>query len=255
MSTVKFATHIVLFGQDKWIMKNIENSYSHVDRIYIAYSKYPWAYNPHARNNYTNSFDLNKIKESKYIDKITIIEGDWKTEEDQRNACVTQAKKDKIDYLMIHDADEFYFHNDFELIKKQIIENPNFDVYKCAWYNFWKSFDYITVQENNDMVAGYPEIFINLNNDISFQRKRRPTSIKNFIIQNVICYHASYVLTDQELKEKLNTWGHHSDFNVNKWYNNVWLEWNENMKGLHPITPNAWYRAVRFFGKLPEVLR
>ena len=74
---MKFATHIALFGQDKWIMKNIENAYSHVDVIYIAYSKLPWSYNPMARQEYKNSFDLNKIKNSKFFDKINIIEGDW----------------------------------------------------------------------------------------------------------------------------------------------------------------------------------
>ena len=93
---MKIATHVVLFGQDKWIMKNIENSYPHVDKIYIAYSEKPWGYNPKARNIYKNSFDLNIIKNSQYIDKITIIEGDWLTEEAQRNACVNKAKEDEI---------------------------------------------------------------------------------------------------------------------------------------------------------------
>ena len=145
---MKFATHIVLFGQDKWIMKNIENSYPHVDRIYIAYSEKPWGYNPNARNTYHNSFDLNMIKQSKYVDKITIIEGDWLTEEAQRNACAIQAKLDGIDYLMIHDADEFYFHDDFEKMKIFITNNPNYDVYTCGCISFWKSFKYITVPQS-----------------------------------------------------------------------------------------------------------
>jgi hypothetical protein len=251
---MKFATHIVLFGQDKWIMKNIENSYPHVDRIYIAYSELPWNYNPTARQEYKNSFDLNIIRQSKFNNKIVIIEGDWLSEEDQRNACVNQAKSDKIDYLMIHDADEFYFYDDFEKIKNFILNKPNYDIYTCAWISFWKSFKYITVPQNLNKIVGHPQIFINLNRNIRFEKKRKPNGSNIINIPDVICYHASYVLTDIELKEKLKTWGHHNDFNIDVWYNNIWLKWTPEMLNLHPVNPPVWYKAIGFNEKLPEVL-
>ena len=252
---MKFATHIVLFGQDKWIMRNIENAYPHVDRIYIAYSEKPWSYNPTARNVYKNSFDLNIIKQSEYIDKITIIEGDWITEEAQRNACVDKAKADGMDYLMIHDADEFYFHDDFELMKIFIINNPSYDVYTCGWISFWKTFKYITVSQTFNKIIGNPQIFINIKRNIGFQRKRCPNSNHIINIPDVICYHASYVLTDAELQEKLKTWGHHNDFNVDAWYNNIWLKWTPDMINMHPVNPPAWYKAIEFNEELPEVLK
>ena len=251
---MKFATHIILFGQDKWIMKNIENSYPHVDKIYVAYSKLPWGYNPIARNSYVNSFDINILKRSKFKDKIVIIEGDWLTEENQRNVCVDYANNDNIDYLMIHDADEFYHHNDFDVMINSIKKNPDYGLYRVGWYNFWKSFNYLTITNNGDIIAGYPEVFINLKKGVRFVRKRRVLQTTETTIKDVICYHGSYVLTDNEVKEKLNTWGHHADFNVNKWYNDTWLNWTDNKCNLHPITPNSWYKAVKFNGKLPEVL-
>lgn len=253
---MKFATHVVLFGQDKWIMKNIENSYPHVDKIYIAYSKLPWGYNPSARNQYTNSFDLDKIRTSRFFDKINIIEGDWMTEEAQRNACVEQAKKDKINYLMIHDADEFYFNNDFSKIVNFINTNPNFDVYKCAWVNFWKGLDYITLSDKGENIVGYPQVVINLDRGVRFKNKRTPTgsSITN-INSDVVCHHASYALTDSELLTKLQTWGHHNDFNIKEWYNEVWLKWDINSTNLHPVSPSAWSKAVKYTKPLPEILR
>ena len=63
--------------------------------------------------------DLDLLKQSKYYNKITIIEGEWEYDEDQRNACLDKAQNDGIDYLINHDADEFYFHKDF---KKMIAE-------------------------------------------------------------------------------------------------------------------------------------
>lgn len=252
---MKFATHIVLFGQDKWIMRNIENAYPHVDKIYIAYSEKPWGYNPSARTVYKNSFDLNIIKQSKFIDKIIIIEGDWLTEEAQRNACVDKAKKDGMNYLMIHDADEFYFHEDFEKIKNYITNNPNYDIYTCGWISFWKTFKYITVSQTLNKIIGNPQIFINLNKSIRFQKKRKPTGISAINIPNVVCYHASYVLTNEELQEKLKTWGHYNDFNIEHWYSNVWLKWSPSMVNMHPVNPPAWYKAIEFNEELPEVLK
>jgi hypothetical protein len=252
---MKLATHIVLFGQDKWIMKCIENAYSHVDRIYIAYAEKPWGYNPNARNVYKNSFDLNIIRQSKYINKITIIEGDWLTEEAQRNACVSKANEDGMDYLMIHDADEFYFHNDFEKLKDFIIQNPNYDYYTCGWISFWKTFKYITVSNFSTKIVGFPQIVINLKRGVRFQRKRGPTGASTISIPDIICYHASYVLTNAELQEKLKTWGHHNDFNVDAWYNNIWLKWTPDMVNMHPVNPPAWCKAIEFKEELPEVLK
>jgi len=71
---MKFATYVMTFDQGQWIMRNLENAYSHVDHIYVMHSELPWGHNPSARITYKNKFDINIIKQSKYIDKITIIE-------------------------------------------------------------------------------------------------------------------------------------------------------------------------------------
>lgn len=252
---MKIGTHVLVFGQEKWIMKNIENSYPHVDQIYIAYSKKPWIYNSKAKKKYTNSFDLNIIKNSKFYDKITLIEGEWNNEEDQRNSCVEAALNDKIDYLMIHDADEFYFHDDFKKIKEFLKLNPDYDIYTCPWINFWKNLNYITLSKNGDEIAGFPQIFINLNKGIRFRNKRSTTGNKTIKINNgVICHHASYAITNEELYTKLQTWGHHNDFNTENWYKNIWLKWNEDSINLHPLSPADWSKAVKYTKPLPEVL-
>lgn len=253
---VKFATHIVLFGQDKWVMRNIANAYPHVEKIYIAYSVDSWTYNPQARAIYKNTFDLNIIRKSEYMDKIEIILGTWQTEEDQRNACAEQAAKDGMDYLIIHDADEFYFHNDFEIIKKHIEDNPNYDFYKIAWYCFWKSFNHILLDSNGNKITGYPEFAINLKQGVRFSSKRRPNKTNSYTIPPVVgvCYHGSYVLTNKELLQKINTWGHTNDFNKDYWYKEKWLKWTENMTDLHLVSPSAWSKAVKFDGQLPEVI-
>jgi hypothetical protein len=198
--------------------------------------------------------DLSSIRNSQYADKIEIIEGVWDTEEAQRNACLDSAKRDGMDYLFIHDADEFYTHEDFKKMIQWISLNPNYSLYRCPWYNFWRSYDYVTIKEDGNLIAGYPDICVNLKHNLRFQNKRTATKDNIGVIDNVICYHMSYVLTDEEVKRKLETWGHTNDFNIYSWYENKWLNWNENSIGLHPIQPNAWYKAVKYNGTLPEVL-
>ena len=105
---MKFATHVLFYNVDKFILTNIDNSGPHVDRIYVTYSKKPWVYNKKARKNFSNTSNLDLLKQSIFYNKITIIEGEWKYDEDQRNACLKKAQQDGIDYLINHDADEFY---------------------------------------------------------------------------------------------------------------------------------------------------
>lgn len=252
---MKIATHVLNFGQDRWIMKNLENAYSHVDRIYVAYSEYPWNYNVEARKLYHQKFDLKEIFDSPFKDKVTVIQGVWDKEEDQRNACVDAAKKDGMNFLIIHDADEFYRHSDFNRMVKVISENPQYSVYRCPWYNFWKSFGLVTINENGNTIAGYPDICINIGQGVRFKEKRNSETHSIKTIEDIVCYHASFVLTDEEVKRKLETWGHTNDFDTHAWYQSKWLNWTENSTGLHPIQPNAWWKAVKFDGELPEVLR
>lgn len=254
---MKFATHILLFGQEKWVLRNLENVYPHVDKIYASYSPVPWLYNRNARIDYKNTFDLDLIRNSKFIDKIEIIEGVWDTDEAQRNSCAEAAFRDGMNYLFTIDADEFYFHKDLEKIKEQIVNNPDHDYYKAYWICFWKNFSHCLIDQNNSIHIGTPEICINLKKDVRFNRCRIPNKSDWFMIplENGVCYHGSYVLTDDEVWKKINTWGHAHQFNTKEWFEQKWLNWNKDSKNLHPISPSAWSQAVEFKGELPEVIK
>ena len=250
---MKFATHVLFYNVDKFILKNIDNSGCHVDRIYVAYSKKPWVYNKRARRNFSNSSNIDLLKKSKYYNKITIIEGEWKYDEDQRNACLEKAKSDGIDYLITHDADEFYFHKDFNRIIEEVKENPNYDYYVTPWISFWKTFDYIVVTQDGDKIIGYPEVVINLNKLQKFVRARVLSGNNKYVLSS-LCHHASFVLSNKECWNKINTWSHTHQFKIKKWYKNKWLNWDIDTIDLHPVNPKAWARAVKYDELLPEVL-
>jgi hypothetical protein len=251
---MKLAVQILLFGQEKWIMRTLENAYDNVDHIYIAYSKSPWTYNPHARENYTNSFDLERITTSRFMDKITIIEGDWFTEESQRNACLNAAEADQYQYMMIQDADEFYSDSDYQKIKDFIKKNPNHNTYTAHMYNYWKSFKHIILGPHGQKTTGEANIVVNIANT-RFVNKRNPRHGSKVNIPDVICYHGSYVLTNEELLEKFKTWGHHNDFDIHRWYRDVYVNWKLEDVNLHPLEPHCWSRVVEYDGELPDIIK
>ena len=252
---MKIASHVLLFNQQKWILKNIENSAPYVDKIYVSYSKHPWNYNKKDRDKFINTADLSILKESKYFDKIEIIEGKWDLDEDQRNACLDKAKADGFDYLITHDADEFYTDSDFSKMIQTVKENPDHDYYVCDWITFWKDINHVICNQNMDIKIGEPEIVVNLNRNNRFTRCRIPSGKDRFKIKDILCYHTSYVLTDGECWSKINTWGHAHQFDTKKWYDTKWLNWNENIENLHPISPKAWKKAIKFNGDLPKELK
>tara|TARA_Y100000816_G_C26093420_1_gene578167 strand:- start:606 stop:1382 length:777 start_codon:yes stop_codon:yes gene_type:complete len=257
---MKIAVHMLLFNQDKFILKTLENCGEFVDKIYIGWSRVPWNYNATAQN-IINKTNLNILKQSKYYDKIQVVIGEWKLDEDERNACRLKAKEDGMDYLIIQDCDEFYTREGYKNLINSIKNNPDYDYYNSEWIVFWKNLKYCVVGENwkRGQICGDVEVAINLNKDIEFVRARSPgrngRRCGNFLkIQNATCYHLCFVLTDEECWNKINTWGHSHQFNINEWYKNVWLNWNPTMINIHPITPNAWHKTLEFKGPLPKEL-
>ena len=243
---MKIATHLLLFNQDKWIVKNIEMIEPFVDKIYVAWSEYPWNYNPNARGNFKNSSNPDMLKELPCWDKIEIIKGVWDKDEDQRNACLDAAKRDGMDYLLIIDADEFYTNQHLYELIEGIKENPNYDYYTTPWVTFWKDLNHLLIAKDNhglpNIVCGYPEVALNINSGNRFTRCRRPTG-KKIKQLGSLCFHASYVLTDDECWSKINTWGHAHQFNRKRWFDNIWKNWKIGTKNLHPISPDAWLEA------------
>jgi hypothetical protein len=249
-----FATYLIAFNQDKWIMRNLENAYPHVDKIYLMHSELPWGYNPNARIKYSNNFDLDLIKQSPYMDKITIIEGDWLDDTSQRNFCLQRAKKDGIDFLMVHDADEFYFHDDFDKLINIVKTNEQYDVFDVNLYAFWKSFKYVLIDPQKGRIGGTNQTIVNLHRVDKYDYIRNTYTNNRLVVPEIMQFHGSYVLTDEEVYEKIKTWGHTNDFDADKWYNEVWLLWTLESRNLHPVWPWCWDHCEIFDGALPEVI-
>ena len=250
---VRFAAHVILFNGDRTILRMIKNCGPFVDKIYVAYSPVAWTYNPEAREHYPNSTPLSILETSEFYHKIEVISGAWSTDEETRNACLERAKADGFDFLIIQDADEFYFHADYARNIREIIDHPHYEQYVTPWICFWKTLNYVLLDKNGSRITGYPQFAVNLKKDVRFSWSRTTSAVSERLLPGV-CYHLSYVLSDKELRSKISTWAHTNDFNTGEWFRNKWLKWNPLMRNLHPVNPETWTIAVPFSGPVPEDL-
>ena len=61
-------------------------------------------------------------------------------------------------------------------------------------------------------------------------------------------------MSDQEVFTKIHSWSHSHQI-VNGWFEQKWKNWNPDTQNLHPVTPAAWEKAIKYNGTLPEVLQ
>ena len=253
----KFCVQTQLFNVSEFILPMLENCGPHVERIYIARTERPWNYNPTARESMINKTPASILDQSPWRHKITLVEGDWESEHEQRNALLDRARADGMDFMIIQDADEFYFHEDFAKNLAAISQKPDYDLYGVRWYVFWKDIRHIiTDRYDRHMDDGWVNFAVNCRGPMRFNYLRG-TKEKFRVYPGYLpgpACHLSYVMSDEAMLEKLSSWGHTNDFNWRKWYDGVWLKWWPGRWHLALIKPHHWARAIPFPGRLPEVL-
>jgi hypothetical protein len=260
---LKLASLILFFNSETTILQCIDNCADKVDIIYISYSPQPWKkYNPLARNHYQNTSSLATLNKSKHLNKLKIVSGVWDNEEDQRNEVLKIAKEDQIDFLIIQDPDEFYLPEEYDKNIQGMIQNPSYPYYYNPWINFWKNLTYVALERKNlfgtesSIYSKSANFAMNLKSfpDIFFADRRQPNySYDSALKLPGVCYHLSYVYTDEEVKTKIMTWGHSHQVRKN-WFKYKWLGWKPNTKYINPMMGPVWQKATKFEGPLPKEL-
>jgi hypothetical protein len=268
MNDKRIAVQILYFDCEQFILRTIDNCGPFVEKIYIVYSELPYAsYNANARKLYRNPSSLEVLKQSPYFDKIEIVEGVWDNEQDQRNQCLLKAKEDGFDFLIIQDADEFYLPEEYQKNIDGMLSNPNYYYYRNPWYFFWKTTNYILeswhplaykswklLDPYSTTTIGYNTCFaINCKMDVRFENRRMPDKINECLMLNGICHHLSFVMSDEQMRRKLDVWSHSNQaVHLEKWYKVKWKGWKPGTKNLHLISVLEFPAAKKYEGKIPK---
>jgi hypothetical protein len=254
---MKVGLQVLCYNVTPFIVPMLDNAGPHVDRIYLAYSELPYSdYNPEARTKYRNPTPLSLIQESKYFDKIRVIVGDWPNETEQRNECVVAAREEGMDIMLVQDADEFFYAEDYSRNIKAIMAAPHVAAWSVPWYLFWKNTDYVIRHHDGSLIEYSACYALNLNHkDACFERRRMSSPRPQGQLPG-IAFHLAYVYDNAGMKQKLETWSHSGDSDRENWYRLKWLTWTESTRYIHPFMPCYYARAERFSGELPpEVSR
>lgn len=105
---MKIAVHILAYNINRFLKTVLDNVEPYVDKIYIAHAEKPYGYIEASRLTKINPTKISDILEASSSNKIEIVQGDWLTEEDMRNACLDKALEEGFDWFLIQDADELY---------------------------------------------------------------------------------------------------------------------------------------------------
>jgi hypothetical protein len=242
---MQISSHVLAYDVSSTLRAVLENIAPHVDKIFIAYPSRPWNYISESRLYKTNPTTLAEVQEAANGFKVEIIQGDWEAEEDSRNACFNKAKEESFDWFLTQDADEFYTESSWDMIRKTLLHSIHEEYFVTTWYNFWKSAQFVAVNEYGDIKDTNAGFALRCKDNLFFESARKPNSDKRFVM-DCPCYHYGYVRSDAEIKEKIVTWKHATEFNALRWYQNKWLNWSKDTQNLHPLRPWVWKRAIRF---------
>ncbi len=234
----KTAAFCVAFNQEHFIKAWVENAALYADELIVLYSKYPWNYNKNARVT-IKSDNTGKILEKlkKKFSNLNVIEDEWDNETEQRNMAITIAKKMGAEILLIVDTDEFYEPKQIKTALKWMIHNP-----ADVWYMYHNQ---LIKKPNWAIITpdGLPkfQFAINLKTVRSLINKRNPEGNLRVNIPETICrcWHYSYVMSDQKMKEKLSSFAHTNEI-IPNWFTEVWPNIKPGISSFHPVCPPGW---------------
>jgi glycosyltransferase involved in cell wall biosynthesis len=226
---VKLAAVAVAYHEPRFIAKYIQAMQDRVQEIVVLNSAKPW----HGEHE-----DGDKTATIASSLGATVVQYDWPTEHEQRNAG--QEICTGYDWVIVLDPDEFLTNGEWEKLYK-FLETADGDAYVCQQQNtYWKKGYIIDPPEDyRQIIAVRPSVRF-------FDKRCVDCSYK---IAPVTLDHFSWARTNEECLRKISHYAHADELDPN-WYKDVWL--SDRTENLHPLTPESLKRAVRV--QLPEEL-
>ena len=230
---MKIATVAVAYREERLIGKHLSHIPDWVDEKLVLVSKKPW---------FGDELPDDGTAQIARDHGATVIEYEWKTEEEQRNAG--QEYLSDYDWIIVLDPDEFLSTYSWDLLKHQLETTDTPALVVGGQYTMWKN-GYMA-----DPPADY-QMLVAVKPEIRFIDKRVVNSPFG-VVKDLWLYHFSWAKTDQEVWDKISHYAHAKDFDIKKWFNEVWLRWQPGTQDVHPTTPETLHNLIK--AKLPPEL-
>lgn len=230
----------------EYLLTSIKTLYEYVDKIVLAIdvNRQTWSGNkfdiPQSFFDLIKEYDKRNIIEfyfeDFYVPNLTPMECEVR----ERNLVLK--KLGKKGWKIQLDVDEYIY--DFKSVRNFLNKNWMFNVfpkltpmqfrgkYITLFKETHKGFLYIDNKERFSFITNATE------NEWARLDSKKPS-----FYSNVSVIHQSWARKEEEIKQKINNWGHRDDFDTLSYYD-FWMKLNENnfkeYEDFHPMNPKIW---------------
>lgn len=264
MGPLRFGAIVLAYNQEQYISYSLPALAPHVEHVAVMCTDRPWsAYNTRAREMFRvadGTRDIVVALARRYAN-VSIIDGEWDREEDMRNDGLTALRRSGVDVCLSVDPDEFYPEGGLDRLKAKISRRNTPGVrYYVPYVGCFKRFDRM-IEDCYPEESGAVRPFargaaaVHLDADTRFYYARHTTGPSVNLPPTFFFWHLGYVLSDERMWEKVNSWAHVSEV-LPRWFNDKWLRWTPETCDLFYRDPAwRWKRTVPLDPLiLPEIL-
>lgn len=247
---IRFGLECVAFNDTDFLKATLMMFQPFMDKIAVLTGKKSWM------GNIQNDGTVEKVV-APLVGKfpnIYLVNGDWKTEADQRNEGLDFLKE--CNYVFIVDADEMWPTEDIHKVQDYILRHPIYTMFSGNWNTRFKNINW-RVEPREPFK---PIVAINNKKGLKFSKARDivPSyETSNTLIpeETLLIEHFSYIRSDHpKIKEKLQTFSHANEIvnGVDWWYKNIYLRADLESRHLHPTNPEC-YQSLKEDSLDPEI--
>lgn len=231
---MKVGLATVAYHESRFITPFLKHIPAWVDEKLVLLSSKPWEGEPEPGEDPTEKLAM--------LAGAHVLVNDWSSEEEQRNAG--QDWFFDMDWVIWLDPDEFLSNEGWDKLKAELEETTADALVVEGQYTYWKK-GYVAHphRDYQQLIATKPSV--------RFVDKRVVDSAWR-IAYGVWIHHFSWARTDAECWRKISHYAHAKDFDIKRWYDNVWLKWRPGKQDVHPVTPSTLHDMVP--AKLPREL-
>lgn len=163
----------------------------------------------------------------------TVLKFPWADEVVQRNAG--QDYLSEYDWILNLEPDEFLSNESWEKLYK-FLESAQKEAYVIKQRVFW----------GQGMESDPPEEFVPIvvtKPTVKFVEKRNIDRHWDYLPDDIKLLHFAWARTDAEIWKKISHYSHAVDFDIDKWYKEVWLA--KKTTNVHPTTPSAIPKLIK----------
>lgn len=228
---MKVAVCICVYNETNLLKAALKQFPAWIDKILVLVSEEPWF----GMKSDTEMQTVEILKNCK-DERLEFVKMKWLREHDQRNWGI--GKLSDYDWVLTLDADEYFTPQGWDNLCKEMKDWNQVDVITANMRTYWKTDNWRWEPEDlhKPTIAVRPK-------RVAFWDKREVTINLNRISGSMM-YHFSWVRTDAEVKQKIQNYMHAKDFDGDKWYQEVWLKWSPEMKGIRPYGNDETVKAI-----------